>query len=291
MKKYSLIILGALMLVSCVKEKAPLGLVLYEEINTKDTTYMVTTIPAAQAKVVLFEEATGVKCPNCPDGSRILKTLSDNNPGRILSAAIYSPFLNKFEAPYAPNQTHDFNSKDAEDLVNFLGGDPSKPTAAIDRLPTSDLNVPYFFSKLDWSGKLAGLLTKKTPVNIELESLKQGSDQILKTKLTFTDTITSSLAISVYLIEDSIVNFQDDNNVLVPDYVHNHVLVKILTPLSGSVFLNDIPQKEKGRVFERSFIYSLPNNVVDKAHCKLLCFVHKVGSVKEVLHAEEIDLD
>jgi Outer membrane protein Omp28 len=287
MKKYSLIIIVTLFVASCVKEKTPTGLVLHEEISTKDSTYITTTIPAAQTKVLFFEEATGVHCSNCPDGSRLLKTLSNQNPGRILSAAVYSPFLNEYTPPKG---THDFNTDDAQQLVDFLGGDPSKPTAAIDRLPNVGGVLPYFYGSTIWADSISSMLSKKTPVNIELQSLKQGSDYILKSTLTFTDSITSSLAMSVYLLEDDIINYQNDNTVDVPNYVHNHVLVKILTPLSGSVFLNDIIQKEKGRVMERSFVYSLPSNVVNKANCKLLCFVHKVGSSKEVLQVQEVDL-
>jgi hypothetical protein len=280
--------LAVVVMAGCVKEVPPPGLVLDEGIETKDTTYITAAIPAAQTKNVLFEEASGVHCTNCPDGAELLAQLKVDNPNRILSATVYSPFLNEFKPPQTK---HDFNTQDAEDLVDFLGSEPPKPSSTIDRLLTGNSIIPYFFNKEDWPAKVNELLIKTTPLNIDLQSLKDGENYVLKSKITFTDTITAELAISVYLIEDGIIDYQLDNGVDVDDYEHNHVLVDILTPLSGSVFLNDVAQKEKGRVFERSFIYQLPSNVVNKANCHLLCFVHKTGGIKEVLHVEEVHLN
>lgn len=284
--KYGIGLSLLVLMAACVKEKAPSGLVLHSDVNTKDTTYITTSVPAKQTKVIFFEEATGVHCSNCPDGAKLLKSLSDQNSGRILSAAIYSPFLNDFTSP----STHDFNQPEFLQLVNFLGGDPSKPSACIDRLPTNDV-LPYFFDQTLWAGKVTQLLSKTTPVNIELSTQKVNNDYLLKSIFTFTDTLTAPLACTVYLLEDGIVDYQNDKNVDVLDYVHNHVLQKIITPLSGSAFLTDIIQKEKGRVFERSFLFSLPTQVVNKANCKLLCFVHKTGADKEILQVQEVDLE
>jgi len=68
------------------------------------------------------------------------------------------------------------------------------------------------------------------------------------------------------------------------------VLRKIITPIGGDGFLDDIPTKEKGRSFACTFEITLPSNVLNKNHVKLLCFVHKTGASKEVLQVEEIDL-
>ncbi|MEN9338712.1 MAG: hypothetical protein RIQ62_24 [Bacteroidota bacterium] len=272
---------------ACTKEQMPSGLNLYDTINTKDTSYVISVTPSPQTKHILMEEATGVRCPNCPAGSTAVKDLQTANPGRIYPVSVYSPFLNEFYAPALYN----FNTTDAEDLVNNLGGDPSKPSATIDRLTTGNTVVPYFFAKQDWAATVANRLTKTTPVNLELEVLPNGADYYLKSKVTFTDTLTAGLALSVYVLEDSVVDLQEfPSSVIDTHYVHKHILRDIITPISGSDFLNDIPTKEKGRVFERTFEITLPSNVLNKNHVKLLCFVHKTGASKEVLQVEEIDL-
>ncbi|HNB80508.1 MAG TPA: Omp28-related outer membrane protein [Chitinophagaceae bacterium] len=275
--------------VSCTKEQIPPGLILHDPIQTVDTTYMTGTIPAAQTKRILMEEPTGVRCPNCPEGAVLLHDLITTHPGRILSASVYSPFLNEFKTPAKYN----FNTTDAEDLVNFLGGDPSKPTASIDRIPTNYVTppLPYFFQKADWPTIVAAELLKTTPVNLELQVIPNGSDYYLKTKLTFTDTITSGLAISVYILEDGVVDVQEfPSSVIDTAYVHNHILRKMVTPVSGMNFLDSIATKEKGRVFERTFPISIPSNVLNKSNCSLLCFVHRTGSSKTVLQVDEIKL-
>lgn len=287
MKRIVVILMGIVFTTSCVKEKTPGSLILHNEINTKDTTYITNSVPAPQTRVILCEEATGVRCSNCPDGAKQMKSLSEQNPGKILVAALYSHFLNEF----LPPSKHDFNNKKVDTLVNaILGGDPSKPSSAINRLPTQGV-LPYFFDQTLWAGQINSMLTQKTPIHLELTSIPNGADYILKSKIIFTDTFTAPLATSVYLMEDSIIDYQLDKTTDIDDYVHNHVVASILTPIAGVSFLNDITQKEKGRVFERSFVFSLPSNVVDKKHCKLLCFVHKTGSDKEVMQVQEVELD
>lgn len=280
-----------LMTYSCVKEQIPAGLVLNQTVSFSDTTYTISQIPTTQTRVIFVEEATGVHCTNCPAGAAELRTIKNANPNRIISTAVYSPFLNNFQPPAKYN----FNSQDALDLVIFLGNsDPSKPSAAINRISTTtnqaNTGNPYFYKQSDWNSTINGMLAQTTPLNIDLEVFANGSDYRLKSKVTFTDTITSDLAYSVFLIEDDVVDIQDTTGSEIEDYEHMHVLRKIVTPLAGSSFLNDQPTKSKGTVFERTFDIVIPNNVVDKNNCHLICVINRVGSSKEVLHASEIHL-
>jgi hypothetical protein len=66
----SLLMMGA---IACVKEQIPAGLILAPTVSFSDTTYTITTIPAAQERVIFVEEATGVHCVNCPAGAAELK--------------------------------------------------------------------------------------------------------------------------------------------------------------------------------------------------------------------------
>ncbi|MBK7764154.1 MAG: Omp28-related outer membrane protein [Bacteroidetes bacterium] len=288
-KNILLVLMIGLVWMACTKEQLPSGLNLKDLIKTEDTTYLISTIPTAQTRHILMEEPTGVRCPNCPDGAELMHDLKIANPGRILSVSVYSPFLNDS----VPPAKYNFNTPDAEELVNFLGGDPQKPTSSINRIPTGYVTppIPYFFSKADWATKVASELTKTTPLNLELNVIPNGTDYYLKSKVTFTESISDSLVMSVYIIEDSIIDLQEfPSSVIDLNYVHNHVLRKMVTPVSGSNFLSTMPIKEKGRVFERTFSITLPSNIVNPAHVKLLCFVHKTGASKEVIQVEEVDL-
>lgn len=281
----------ALFALGCIKEQLPAGIVLTETVSFSDTTYTIAQIPAAQDRVIFVEEATGVKCVNCPGGAAELRTIKAAHPNRILASAVYSPFLNYFQPP----AKYDFNSQDALDLVTFLGGsDPSKPSAAINRTSKSQNQAntgnTYFFNKGDWNTTITSLLTTKTPLNLDLQAFANGANYRLKAKATFTDTITADLGFSVFLIEDDVIDHQDSLGVAIDDYEHMHVLRKVVTPIAGSVFLASTPTKTKGTVYERTFDIVLPSNVINKANCHLICIVNKMGASKEVLHASEIHL-
>jgi len=281
----------ALFALGCIKEQLPAGIVLTETVSFSDTTYTIAQIPAAQDRIIFVEEATGVRCTNCPDGANDLKNLKSTYPNRILSTAVYSPFLNYFQPP----AKYDFNSQDALDLVTFLGGsDPSKPSAAISRTtkPQNPANTgnALFYSRSDWNTTIASLLTQKTPLNLDLQAFANGDNYRLKAKATFTDTITADLGFSVFLIEDDVIDLQYSNAGEIDDYEHMHILRKVVTPVAGSAFLASTPTKTKGTVYERTFDIAIPSNVINKANCHLICIVNKMGASKEVLHASEIHL-
>ena len=277
----------ALFALGCIKEQRTAGIVLTETVSFSDTTYMVTQLPTVQDRVIFVEEATGVRCTNCPDGANDLKNLKSTYPNRILSTAVYSPFLNHFQPP----AKYDFNSQDAEDLIKFLAGsDQSKPSAAINRISNPNNGNVIFYNRSDWNTTIASLLTQKTPLNIDLQAFANGDNYRLKAKATFTDTITAELGFSVFLIEDDVIDLQYSNAGEIDDYEHMHILRKVVTPLAGSAFLASTPTKTKGTVYERTFDIAIPSNVVNKSNCHLICIVNKMGASKEVLHASEIHL-
>jgi hypothetical protein len=284
-------LLIAILFFACIKEQKPAGIILTPTITFTDSIYTTSQIPVAQARVVFVEEATGVHCVNCPAGAAMLRGIKAANPNRILSASIYSPFLNTFTAP----SKYDFNTQDALDLVTFLGNvDPSKPSAAINRVaaPNNQNNTgnSYFYDRNDWNSVIANFLNTPTPVNLELNAEFINNAYKLNTKTTFTDNFSSDLAISLFVIEDGIVDLQDSTGVEIEDYEHEHVLRKILTPISGLNILATSPIKSKGTVLERTFYFEMPSKVLNKSNAKVLCFIHKVGSSKEILQVAEIDL-
>lgn len=289
------IILGTLLIAilffSCIKEQKPAGIILSPTITFTDSIYTASQIPSAQARVVLVEEATGVHCVNCPAGAAMLRGIKAAYPNRILSAAVYSPFLNYFVAP----SKYDFNTQDALDLVTFLGNvDPSKPSAAINRTtaPNNQNNTgnSYFYDRNDWNTSIANFLNTSTPVNLEVSAEFINNAYKLNAKTTFTENVSSDLAISLFVIEDGIIDIQDSTGVEIEDYEHEHVLRKILTPISGLNILETTPIKTKGTVLERTFYFEMPTKVLNKSNAKVLCFIHKVGSDKEVLQVAEINL-
>ncbi len=286
--KYVSILLVLFATACCHNEQIPAGLILKDAINTKDSTYILSTVPAKQPKKILIEEATGVLCTNCPDGAKALRDLEALHPNKIIPAAVYSPFLNDFQAP----AKYDFNTTDAYDLVTFVeGSDVSKPSACIDRVYSG--GAPAYYYKLsDWSSVLGSLLSKTTPLNIDVTATPTANtnEYLIKSTVTFTEAWSGDIALSLFLIEDKVIDYQDSSVVVLPNYEHNHILRKIITPVSGATFTGAVTNKEVGRVYEKFVTFTLPANIVDKSNCKIIGFVHKTGTSKEVIHVEEIDL-
>lgn len=278
--------LGALTIfaIACIKEQTPAGLILTESVLFNDSTYSIGTIPTPQTKTILIEEATGVHCVNCPAGANEIQQFKNQNPNRILSVAVYSDGFNDFQAP----SKYDFKSQDANDLVKYLGGDPPKPSAAINRSLKGAND--YFYYRSEWSTAINNFISQTTPVNIDFSTSEANNLLSVITKITFTESVNTPLSISLFLIEDGVIDLQDSSGKVIEDYEHNHILRKIITPVSGSTFFENNVTISKGTVLERKFYnIKLPINILNKVNCKLVCFISKVGN-KEIIHAKEIDL-
>ncbi len=281
------------------KEQLPAGLVL-TQLESKDTTYVTSTLEIPQTKRVLIEEMTGASCTNCPNGTKMLKEFQQQHPDRIIITAIHAGFLTN-----KPNGAkYYFPNPDSEELRLFFGeGDPTKPSATFDRVPATGGNSAgkYFITRgqtgADWIDALPPRLAKTTPANLHLEStLDPLTQQVnIKAKIAFTESFTDKLCLTLYVLEDSIIDIQLDKDLgPIQDYVFNHVFRKLVTPVGGELILDSLNTKQAGRVLEK-FIKFTPNTSADGGwklnHCHLVGILHRTGSSREVLHAVEVKLN
>lgn len=285
-----------IMMASC-KEQLPSGLNLTDT-GAKDTTYV--SAPETPApKVVVIEELTGASCTNCPTGTTMLKGFIDQYPNRIVATALHSGFLT--DKPFGA--LYYFPNADADALRLFFNeGDPGKPGAAFDRVPAVGGNSDgkYFINHAgtgaDWITALNARLAKASPVNITLTSVLNPLTQKVdvKTRIAFTSAFSEPLALTLYVLEDSIKDIQLDKNLgAIQNYTFNHVFRKLVTPVSGEMVLDSLSTKEAGRVLERNISF-VPNTTGDQAwnldHCHIVGILHKTGSSKEVIQATETHL-
>lgn len=292
MKKHIIIaVIAAVTLFSACKEVGPA--VNLTPTEKKDTTYVTATIPAAEARRVLVEEATGVKCVNCPEGARLLAQLSNDNPGRVLVVGLHAGALT---SPIFNESKYDFRTTFAADLFNFMGGEPNKPAAAIDR---QLVGASYFLDKSVWPSKIPERLAVATPLNLSMTSDfdSVGNIATISIKGIYTSAVTASQSLTIALIENDIIDAQEDKDTpgdgVIPDYKHEHVLRDMVTPIYGTALLDEFPTKEAGRVFERVIKYTLPAGASawNINNLKLVAFVHNAGTAgKDVVQAAEISL-
>lgn len=286
-KNVLLLAASAAILIQSCKEVGPA--INFADITGFDTTYTMTP-PAADARRVLVEEATGVKCPNCPAGAATLKQAEAANPGRVIVVGLHAGALT---TPIIGESQYDFRTSFAQDLFTILISEPNKPAASFDRVKQ---NAAYFVeSKNLWTGIIDQRLQVPSPVKLEAEShFDDVSGQAsIKVKIIYLQEITKKQALSVVVVEDSIIDAQIDGINTIDDYVHNHVLRTMLTPVGGLTIPDNAVTKSAGRVFEKTFLYTpqaaTPAWNLDK--CKVILFVHDTeGDDKEVAQALEIEL-
>lgn len=294
MKKLIGVLLAGVLYSACT-EQLPSGIVL-SEIESYDSTYTIAP-PVAQTKKLLIEEQTGASCVNCPSASSFLKTKMSELPNRIVLVAVHSGFLT--DKPSGGKQ--EFFNTESKQLSDFLDGDNvGKPAASFDRVEYNTPNYGKYnnpFTGGDWPGKISAQLAKAAPANIELESkqLSNGKIEVLA-RVIFTQNVNDKLALSMLVVENDIIDYQKSNGnpELITNYDFSHVFRRLVSPVSGFSVLDSLTTKSAGRVFEKKLQFDPKelegNHPWILSNCKLVAFIHKAGSSKEVLQAEEVKL-
>jgi len=247
----------------------------------KDSTAMLSNVPAAQEKVVMLEDFSGVRCNNCPDGHAKSEEIIAANPHRISTMVIHSGF---FAVPYTESE-QSFSTTEGENiatLVNVLGW----PSAAIDRILFDGENGIAIPNINVWSAKVNQQLAVPTPVNMYVYSEYDEASRLLDVyvQLQYNTTETMPNQVTVALTESHIIDPQlmPDNSVNIT-YEHNHIMRTLLTPPLGLAV--DAPDQAAGRLWVKHFSMTLPSDWVVE-NCEIVGFVHHTsGDSKQVLQS------
>jgi hypothetical protein len=261
--------------------------------RSADTTFTINP-ETPELRRVLIEEATGVKCPNCPAGAKILKAADSVNPDRIVIIALHAGNLT---SPLDESK-YDFRNPSIMQLFAFFGGEPNKPAAVFDR--TRQGTAYFVDSRSAWPGLINQRLQTASPIRLSLTSSYNAAtmEDTIRVRISYTSTVSKPQSVGIVITEDGIVDPQEDGTIIIPDYKHEHVLRDFVTPINGISFLDTLATKKAGRVFEKTFIYKVPEVAfgpeikrwnLDK--CNVVGFVfNNEANDKEVVQAAEIKL-
>lgn len=259
-----------------------------------DTTYLVLPAPAPEAKNILIEEFTGVRCPNCPKAQAEAKLISNNNPGRINVVTIHP--LNKLNALTRPfdkiigdahTSAYDFRTDAGAQIFEMVGLSGSLPIGNVNRKlfngeQTRNIDYPK------WSARVTEELELTTPVNIKLSAKNIADSVEIELTLTYTERITDSNFVTVAIMEGEMEDVQEskDNNgnvIYEEKYIHNHVLRAVVTGYFGDLLKASY---EPGRVFYKK--YRIKRDAKwNAANLDVLAMVHLNTTKKNVLHSKE----
>lgn len=232
---------------------------------------------------VLVEELTGVDCANCPKGPQELDALSKIYGKNLVAVAIHAGARGSFNKQL-PGAAYNFNTDELEELVAAIGEPSLFPSAAINRQEAN--GDPSLFYEQPWGGLVALELGQDHNVGLFLENKYDSETRQVEVEVRIAPEadLSGGHNLTVYMVQDSIVDPQNVFGTLTPNYVHRHVLRKVLTNVAGDGI--DEPLT-KGAVVTRTFSYTLPADF-DVLHGYVVAFIHRNGNPdKEVLQVEE----
>lgn len=300
-------VLGAALFASCEEQGPAINL---EEaaVDPSDTSYILTNIPTPQPRKVLMEEFTGVKCPNCPAGHEIIKSILDGpNGSQLVSVALY-PNNYALTEPIAEgsHQTEDdFRTPESTQIVGkYFGGIPSMPTAGFDRFK---FGTELLKGRASWVNDFNSRRMEASPVNIELESSYDPATDMVKVKITstFTAEFNHKVYMTACIVQDSIYDYQERQGTggieIIEDYLHQHVFRGFIVPNENGIQLGD-DLHEAGRVYVRTLNFKLSDLAVDNSylnmqhvepkHCRVVVYLHRADLESfEVLQANEVHME
>lgn len=233
----------------------------------------ITVVQSEQA--VLLEDFTGWNCPNCPDGTDIIRNLKNQYGKRLIVAAIHT---DPYAEPSAENKYLDLRTTYGEDLrVQF--GIMSFPTGLFDRRDVEPRG--------NWATKVEELLTSKSHLlNLSLGAKISGERVIVSVLAEAVENIGNNLTITLYLTESGIEGKQNDHSTI-KDYIFDHVLrsnPRANLPLTTK----PIAKYEK---VEKSYFFDLSKtNVVKPESCAVVVIAADSES-GAVVQVNEIELD
>lgn len=276
MKKILFAASSILALAAC-KEKAPY--INFAELQSVDTTYVISPVPATDPHNVLVEEFTGQMCSNCPAAHDQLKAISNGSPGRVNIVGLYmygSPQTRKPEGA-----ANDFRDS-ASNFINttYYASISDLPSGGVDRVPQAGRISLY---KNAWADAIATRLGATDSLNLAVKSVYDSTTGIaqIKVTVTYTKDVATPENLTVVIVESDIIDKQEFPTELREEYDFTNVFRTMLTtvPSGDPLTVGSSHDKKAGRVFERVFTYkpadfksSEPR--LKPRNCKVIAYVN-----------------
>lgn len=280
MKKLFLIILIVGSLVQCDRVKGPFVEV-QEDIDTSwKPVFPERTNPI---KKVLLEDFTGHQCGNCPRAHEEALSIYNQYPGKVV---IVSEHVGYFaEIRNSNKYTYDFRTTVGNEIDNEFGASAAGlPKGMINRMIYNNSKI---HDKNVWNSIVSQAL--QNPIQADIQILYKWNDTQEKLNVAVQakniQTTESDLKLFVFLVEDSIINWQKDyskNPQDIPDYAHRHVLRASFNGAWGeSVTWNN-------QLFEKKYALSV-NSEYNKNHLYVVAALYNNVS-KEIIQVEEVKI-
>jgi thiol-disulfide isomerase/thioredoxin len=236
-------------------------------------------------RVVLIEEFTGAKCPNCPAGTKALEAIADKYPDNVVVVGVHSNFLANPAVTGDPKLSY----PEAQEVENYLGAWLGKPEAAFNRkkftnqsnirIGKPDTWIVYVEEELKLIPAANLLISRKySDANRELT---------IELKTIAKQNIDKAIHLHVMITESNIFTTQESSTGNIPNYNQKHVLRKVITPIPGDKIADNLVS---GQEVIKEYKYTLPSDAVlwKSENCSVVAFLSYDESNKTILQAAEI---
>lgn len=247
--------------------------------------------PPVPVQKVLLEDYTGHTCVNCPGAAVLAHDLVQQYDGRLILMAIHAGwFAQPGSAPYDA----DYRTVAGTAWDDFFGvGLLGNPNGMINRAGYSQNHI---LGPANWAAKVALEMTRTPVITLQLITEYDEAERKLCThaRSTFLQNISEGLNIGFYLVEDSIVSAQKNNDPGVGstpdilDYTHMHMLRDAINGSWGAALTSADTATTSGHQIITSYPYTIPQNF-NPDHCKVIVFIYRTDTW-EIVQVEEVEV-
>jgi hypothetical protein len=293
-----LTIIAAIIWPSCQKIDEPLEIVdqrNYPEITDNDTTgsdSLNFISKYVDYKQVLLEEFTGHLCVNCPEAAKLAHELAVSLNHNLIIYTIHSGVFAEVQNNNVFNT--DLSSEPGDRIYDDFQIF-ANPMAMINRLPYNGL---YQIFKDDWTAAVTAEIEKPNIANMLVSNTFFPGQRTVKVEVSsdFNTQIEGAVKLAVFIVEDSIVSPQLNNNPELGgdtlfNYVHRNVLRANITPTYG-VLLGDNGNVTPGEIYEKDFTFAIDNDWVAK-NCRIIAYIGKddpTRNLVEIIQVVELEI-
>lgn len=208
-------------------------------------------------RVVLIEDFTGVKCPNCPNAARRISQLSELYPGKVVSIAYHTQFLgDPVTFPTEYMSKYDFRTPEGNQIEQTLGLYIGKPAVTLNRKKPSESDE-FLLGSVDGLSNIEQELAQNPVADLIITNKFDAASRQLKATVEVKPLVDYSgqLKLTAVLLESHIFDTQIDNTVYKIDYEHNHVFRSLLSDINGDLLSN---QLRTGEVIKKEYQFTIP---------------------------------
>lgn len=239
-----------------------------DKISADFSVYYPSDVVARQKHLV--EEMTSHSCTYCPYGAQLIEALL-NQSDKIAVACIHGNQSSK----------DPFNTQECEDLLEYLGCG-AFPSGTFNRLYFSDEEgiapgLGYSKNHDKYAKQLLDIMEQYSlpsfaSVNIDKSLSEDGKTLTIKVSGKGGEVASSMLkdyGLTVYVVEDGIKYRQLNLGTWVSNYIHNHVLRKVVTAVTG-----DNINWTSSSAYENTFEVTLDDSWV-RDNISIIAFISK----------------